>query len=367
MKIIFVSMDRKIFDEESSIRQRMLEYGTLFEHIDIIIFTKKEDNFEEQNIAKNVSLYPTQSRSRWQYINNAISIGKKLNNADYVSGDGPETSIVASRIARSHKAKLQIQIHTDIFNPKFIRSNFLNRVRARIVKRLLQKADSVRVVSKRIKDSIVENKKIKFKTDPIVLPIFQETPDIKDATSYLKPDEYSKFDHVFLAVSRLSPEKDIYYMLEIIKELIKLNNKIGLIIIGDGPFRDNLKLKIKNLDLENNVKLLGWVEKPWMYFRHADMFIQTSKYEGFGLSLFEAATASLSIISTDVGLIGDILHDGKSVTVISDNKIEAVNKIKDLLENPDISRQMGIEANSAVRKCYMNKQDYLDAYKNTFK
>ncbi|MBU1557588.1 hypothetical protein KKC45_01355, partial [Patescibacteria group bacterium] len=79
MKVLMISTDRKIFEENSAVRQRMVEYGNMTEGLHIIVLSKKV-NFERRLLGGNVSVYPTSSRNKFFYIFDAIRIGRKIVN-----------------------------------------------------------------------------------------------------------------------------------------------------------------------------------------------------------------------------------------------------------------------------------------------
>ena len=89
---------------------------------------------------------------------------------------------------------------------------------------------------------------------------------------------------------------------------------VKLLIVGDGPLRENLKFKIKNLKLENKIELLGEVspDKVPQYLAEADIFVRPSLSEGLGTAFLEAMAVGLPIIGTPVGGIPDFLKDDET-------------------------------------------------------
>src|SRR3989338_1039474 len=136
MNVLMISTDRKIFEDGSAVRSRMLEYGKLFDELHIIVFSKEKN---KTKISDNIFVYSTNSMSKFFYIINAVIIAKKF------------------------KIKLQLQIHTDFLSRYFIQKSLLNRLRVVVAKFLLPKTNCIRVASKRIADTlktIVDDSKI---------------------------------------------------------------------------------------------------------------------------------------------------------------------------------------------------------------
>src|SRR3989339_1703747 len=107
------------------------------------------------------------------------------------------------RVARSTKARLQIQIHTDLMSPAFQRGSHLNKVRMRIARKVLPQAQGIRVVSNRIKESLSEA--FPVLADRItVLPIFVDIAKMRvTPAAFSVREKYPQFDWVAITVARL--------------------------------------------------------------------------------------------------------------------------------------------------------------------
>ena len=78
MKVLSIGTDRKIFEKNSAVAARSVSYGTLIESLHIVVFTLKSQKFEKFSLSANVTVYPTNSFSRWFFVSDAISLGKKI-------------------------------------------------------------------------------------------------------------------------------------------------------------------------------------------------------------------------------------------------------------------------------------------------
>lgn len=72
-----------------------------------------------------------------------------------------------------------------------------------------------------------------------------------------------------------------------------------LVILGDGPERAALEAQAGRLGVSGAVHFLGFVANPWAAMAQADVFVLSSRYEGFGLVVAEAITCGLPVVSTD--------------------------------------------------------------------
>ena len=100
-------------------------------------------------------------------------------------------------------------------------------------------------------------------------------------------------------VGRLSSEKNHTFLLDIFKEIHTQNPLARLVIIGEGPLKNELLQKARQLGLENEIFLLGEVLNPSCYYQAFDVFIFPSLYEGLGLVALEAQASGLPCIVSD--------------------------------------------------------------------
>ena len=215
------------------------------------------------------------------------------------------TNVLALLLRVQFRFAFEVQIHTDFLSPYFIRESLKNRVRSWLYLYSTKRANSVRVVSQRIADSLIVKGISREKIN--ILPVFVDIEKIKNTPITVDlHKKYPQFEKIILMVSRLSREKNIDLAIEAMAEVVKTHPKVNLAIVGDGPERDNLKLKIENSKLKKHVILEGWQNDVVSYYKTADVFLNTSHYEGYGMSMVEARVAGLPVISTDVGIAKEI-------------------------------------------------------------
>lgn len=111
----------------------------------------------------------------------------------------------------------------------------------------------------------------------------------------------------FLTVGRLVRQKDILTQVKAIKRLF--DRDIELIIVGQGELRDELESFVAKHRLGERVKFVGRTNRVRDELRNSDCFILSSRYEGFGLVLLEAALNRIPIIASDIPTTREILGD----------------------------------------------------------
>ncbi len=366
MKLLIVGTDRKLFDPDSAVSLRQIKYGRLVEHSDIIVYAKKSLALAQRKLSPQVSVYPTNSYSKFFYFIDAFFLARKLNRPNIVSAQDPfESGLAAYLISRYFSVPLHLQLHTDFLSPYFSADSFLNKIRVVLARFLIKRAAMVRVVSERIKNSIIEAK-LKDAQDIFVLPVFVDSEKIRSSLIHVDlHKKYSQFDFIILMASRLSKEKNINLAIEAMLKLVSKYPKAGLIIVGDGPEKNDLELKVRNLKLADNIFFESWSNDLVSYYKTADLFLLTSNYEGYGMTVVEALSSGLPVIMTDVGCAGDVLINNEDGLILPvDDLDKLVSSIEKFLSDRDL---LSVMRNKIAGTRYgQTENEYLQNYSKSW-
>uniref|UniRef100_UPI0035658520 glycosyltransferase n=1 Tax=Sulfurovum sp. TaxID=1969726 RepID=UPI0035658520 len=152
---------------------------------------------------------------------------------------------------------------------------------------------------------------------------------------------------VIVSAGRLAPEKGYPDLIMAVKELSKTQD-IKLIMLGEGPMRDELERLIARENLSSNIKLLGFQENPLKYYSKADVFVLSSYVEGLPNVLVEAMMCGCTPVSTDCPTgPREVLQNEKYgyIVPMHDPKAMALG-IKKALDNPIPSQRLaeGVKA-----------------------
>jgi len=149
---------------------------------------------------------------------------------------------------------------------------------------------------------------------------------------------------ILLFMSRFVTGKGIMELLSAFNKIQKKHPELSLHLVGDGPEKIAIENKIINLNLQENVKLPGYIKgkEKAQELVNADIFILPSHSEGCPVSLLEAMAAGLPLITTAVGGIPDIITDGENGVLLTSHTSDAIEKgIEKMLENKIDRQKMG--------------------------
>ena len=111
-------------------------------------------------------------------------------------------------------------------------------------------------------------------------------------------------------------------------------------LIGDGEERTNIERLIDKYNLSKNIILLGELANPYPYMKACDIYAQTSRHEGFGLTIAEAKILHKPIVSTNFAVVHDQITDGKN-GLIADMSAESIaRQLIQLINNSDLQKQI---------------------------
>ena len=103
---------------------------------------------------------------------------------------------------------------------------------------------------------------------------------------------------IVLGVGRLARQKDFPTLIEAFRRVLA-ERPCRLLVLGEGPMRQELESRVRALGLEAHVSLPGWVENPWAFMARAVLFVLSSRHEGFGNVLVEVLACGCPAVSTD--------------------------------------------------------------------
>ena len=182
--------------------------------------------------------------------------------------------------------------------------------------------DKIMVISEKIKqdfENLAQTKEEKEKIIRIYNPL--DTEEILDKSDLeIKNYTFDKNIKTFISVGTVFPQKGFDRLLKVHKRLLDDGFNHKILIIGDGYDLENLKKLQEELGISQTATIFGFTDNPYPYFKAADFYILSSRYEGFPTVLFEAITLKKNIIATDVSGVREMLDNGKLGLIIENSE-----------------------------------------------
>ncbi len=140
------------------------------------------------------------------------------------------------------------------------------------------------------------------------------------------------------SVGRLVKAKGYDRLLKVHKRLYDEGILYDLVIVGDGPEYDNYYRYISDNGIEDSVHLIGKRDNPYKYMKQSDLFVCSSRWEGFSTVISEAVILGVPIVTTNVSGTKELLGNNE-YGLITENTTEDLYKgLKQYLTNPNMQK-----------------------------
>ena len=239
---------------------------------------------------------------------------------------GP-TEIIDAYISRKVKAEKKIAwVHFDISKHKINKKLYNN---------LYERFDKIFAVSNECKKKLDEIIPAVRNKSEVLFNIVSEDLINEMSESYVDFDDNYKGIKI-ITVGRLSKEKGQDLAIKALAKLKKDRYDVKWYCIGEGNSRREFEQLIKEYNLENNFLLLGSTSNPYPYIKNADIYVQTSRHEGYCLTLAEAKALNKPIITTNFIGAYEQIKDNENGIIVDCNENDLADAIKKLIGEKEI-------------------------------
>mgnify|MGYP003594854306 FL=1 len=229
----------------------------------------------------------------------------------------------------------------------------------------INKSDVVTSVSQNLKEDTLKH--FDIKNDIHVIPNFIELDKIRNEKhiSCQRSVMAEKHERIITHISNFRKVKRIP---DVINVFFKIQNQIPakLMLVGDGPERENAERLVADLGIEDKVIFFGNSNEIDQILSYSDLFLLPSETESFGLAALEAMAWSVPVISTNNGGLPEVNLDGFS-GYLSDvgNIDEMANRAISILKNNDTLEKFRKQALSQAEK--FDIKNILPLYEDLYK
>ncbi|PFU42563.1 glycosyl transferase [Bacillus cereus] len=247
-----------------------------------------------------------------------------------IAYQGP-TDIIDYYVVNRVTSKKKISwVHFDVFK---------HQINTKLYERLYGELDNICVVSKEAQKHLIEKFPIvKSKTNVFLNIVL---PDLINEMA----KEKVEFDNGYkgmkiVTVGRLSKEKGQDLAIKVLSMLRKDGYEVRWYCIGEGENREYYETLIRKYNLKKDFVLLGSTQNPYPYVYKSDIYVQTSRHEGYCLTLAEAKCLKKPIITTNFTGAYEQIKDGYNGFVVEWNEEDLYNQIKYLLDQKIIRKKI---------------------------
>jgi glycosyltransferase involved in cell wall biosynthesis len=146
---------------------------------------------------------------------------------------------------------------------------------------------------------------------------------------------------ILVWVGRLDRQKDPILLLNAMKIAVKSHPNAHLLMVGDGNLRQQVEAHIRLLELGGHISLCGAIPPPQIaeIMQVAGLFVLSSAYEGMPIVVLEALATGVPVVTTEVGEVRLVVHDGTDGFIVADRSPDALGRgIGDALSLGDSMR-----------------------------
>jgi glycosyltransferase involved in cell wall biosynthesis len=149
------------------------------------------------------------------------------------------------------------------------------------------------------------------------------------------------FDGVrILTIGRLARQKGYDIALEACKKLKEKGINFKWYVLGKGPLEEEIRQYVVTHDLTDHFILLGVKANPYPYIKQADIYVQTSKFEGFGLAIAEARMLNVPVVTTNFDAVYNQMVENKNGLVVNMDSQSVADGIINLINNQNLRNEI---------------------------
>ncbi|QAA31951.1 glycosyltransferase family 4 protein [Clostridium manihotivorum] len=249
------------------------------------------------------------------------------------------------------------------------------RTSAKFIRMLLNSLDSVIAPTQKAKDSLISygvNTSISVIPSGISLKNFKKELLEEEKRKIKKYFNISKDDRIIAYVGRIGQEKNIGEIIDFMDDLIGINRKIKLLVVGDGPYLQTLKKEVIEKKIEKSVIFTGMIksEEVYKYYKIAEIFVTASTSETQGLTYIEALSSGCPVVCKYDPCIDGVIKQGENGFAYRSRKeyVHYINKIlNDYTLRCNMKQSALNKANEYSSEIFGNRvlYEYYRVLKNT--
>ncbi|MFL8936297.1 glycosyltransferase family 4 protein [Rossellomorea oryzaecorticis] len=347
--------------ETGGSKNHLLSLLQQFNKEDILlgVFQEGKLSQEAKELGLPLVVFGQSSRYDFSVLKKIASLIKK-ERISIVHTHGPRANLFTYFLKKRINFKWITTVHSDP-SKDFIKGGVKGKVFTWLNMRILKEIDYFFAVTNRFKEMLVG-----FGLDGDKMFVIYNGISFEPVEGpKLSREEIglSNEDFVVTMVARLHPIKGHDLAFQALQSLKGKYSNLKLLLIGDGPIKEELQKNVKDRGIQDNVLFLGFQKGVHNYLAISDVKLLTSYSESFPLVILESARERTPVISTDVGGVKDLISEPSLGWVIPTGDAEPIAKaieeaIKDRKEG--LLKAKGAELHEKAAKNYSLQNLYSD-------
>ena len=388
MKILILSENNSVFDNNSLTRVKILEYASLVSMLFVIVATSyKKKSIQTREISKNTLLYQTNSVYKFLHIWDVIKLAsfelknKNIFQPEIVISEAQLTSALAGYFfCRKFKRPLYISLSIASENKFFAPVGLKNFLQAKIIYLVLLKADCIQVDSVETKEKLRKKFGFKNHTIQLIKPVLDADMLLASSRTLVNKEKIGntfikkKFpDLKFTAVAFVDNAEQVRFSLEILKKINEHFPPISLILLPSYNIRISRINRLIKKRFRPFVRVENIDEDLCEYLTSANVFFGISKGEKYKEILSKACSVGAIIIAIEDGMVKKLIEDGTTGFICpASNKQKIIDyfeaKTLFLTINPAIGLSFKMNISIYLKKGFRSKKkEYLSKLKSSWK
>lgn len=371
-RLLILTRDCTVSHENGLAQKRILELAEIFAEIHIVVLSEKGECFERTTrLTDNVWLYPTESQSWWKTPFDAFQVAERQLTfgggfrADIIIAEDPfECAAAAYYLAREFERIFEIHLFEDYFDPAYQRHEEHAGIKLFVARRFLKRADCIRTKSAYLHDKLIESLPMLARRTE-VFPLYHNLNAWKDAQPvFTLKERYPAFSFFLLSISAMTDRSRTDDVLRSVSPILKRYPNITLILVGDGPNKEELMRCAVTYGIGTQVQFEPATNDLVSHMKTANLLVHLSEDAEEDYVVFQAAAVGLPIVTGASGVLGELFLDEENAFVCPNDSTTCVTgKINTFLSHNDLRVRFAMNAKDMIfERIEQDYGAYLKAY-----
>ncbi|HEY4487592.1 MAG TPA: glycosyltransferase family 4 protein [Candidatus Paceibacterota bacterium] len=342
MDALLITGDEDVLHEGSAGEANVKEYAVLGKHVVVFVLCTGTQRARLRRVGETLWIMPVYGPSRLFAAVRALYVARrelyfqrKLQ-VDLIDACDPfESALAAWLIALRFNRPLHI--YTPLYSgAHYARTSAASYIFKLLSRFLIRKADSISTDSEHLRASLVRELP-GGESRTFVVPRFVNIVAQKQSPAVDVREKYPQFKIILLSVRPLEREYNPELAIHVLAGVLRMYKFAGLIFVGEGSLKRSLGTLAQKLGVKEHVIFEPWEVDLTSYYKAAHIFLETSHEEEYGNSMLEAAAASCTVVSTNIGFAAAFIKNGENGYICGAHDTSCfVKTIISLINHPEV-------------------------------